>query len=313
MRNRFRDLIIVLATAIVVATLSFEIRKGGGQVAVAAQSAPGRTSDGKPDLGGIWQALNTANWDLQTHAARPALAVMPGPGGEVPAPPVLALGAMGGVPGGVGVVEGEEIPYKPDAVEKKKANLADILSRDPETKCYLPGVPRAIYLPYPFQIVQGTDKIMMIFEYAGANRTIHMDKITPSPVESWMGFSVGHWEGDTLVVDTTSLQEDTWFDRAGNFHSDGLHVVERFTPLTPYHLTYEATIEDPKVFTRPWKISMPLYRHMEKNARLMEYNCVQFVEELMYGHLRKQQLAKRWEEDLGETGGKLAFDVSRQR
>ena len=313
MRNRSRDLIIVLATAIVVATLSFEIRKGGGHVAVAAESAPGRTSDGKPDLGGIWQALNTANWDLQTHAARPALAVMPGPGGEVPAPPVLALGAMGGVPGGVGVVEGEEIPYKPDAVEKKKANFADILSRDPETKCYLPGVPRAIYLPYPFQIVQGTDKIMMIFEYAGANRTIHMDKITPSPVESWMGFSVGHWEGDTLVVDTTSLQEDTWFDRAGNFHSDGLHVVERFTPLTPYHLTYEATIEDPKVFTRPWKISMPLYRHMEKNARLMEYNCVQFVEELMYGHLRKQQLAKRWEEDLGETGGKLAFDVSRQR
>ena len=313
MRNRFRDLIIVLATAIVVATLSFEIRKGGDHFAVAAQSAPGRTSDGKPDLGGIWQALNTANWDLQTHAARPALAVMPGPGGEVPAPPVLALGALGGVPGGVGVVEGEEIPYKPDAVEKKKANFADILSRDPETKCYLPGVPRAIYLPYPFQIVQGTDKIMMIFEYAGANRTIHMDKITPSPVESWMGFSVGHWEGDTLVVDTTSLQEDTWLDRAGNFHSDGLHVVERFTPLTPYHLTYEATIEDPKVFTRPWKISMPLYRHMEKNARLMEYNCVQFVEELMYGHLRKQQLAKRWEEDLGETGGKLVFDVSRQR
>jgi hypothetical protein len=313
MRNRFRDPIIVLATAIVVATLSFEIRKGGGRVAVAAESAPGRTADGKPDLGGIWQALNTANWDLQTHAARPALAVMPGPGGEVPAPPVLALGAMGGVPGGVGVVEGEEIPYKPDAVEKKKANFADILSRDPETKCYLPGVPRASYLPYPFQIVQGTGKIMMIFEYAGANRTIHMDKITPSPVESWMGFSVGHWEGDTLVVDTTSLQEDTWFDRAGNFHSDELHVVERLTPLTPYHLTYEATIEDPKVFTRPWKISMPLYRHMEKNARLMEYNCVQFVEELMYGHLRKQQLAKRWEEDLGETGGKLAFDVSRQR
>ena len=140
-----------------------------------------------------------------------------------------------------------------------------------------------------------------------------MNSREESPADTWMGWSRGHWEKDTLVVDVTSFNDQTWFDRAGNYHSDALHVVERYTPMTRDAITYEATIEDPKVFTRPWKISMPLYRHMEKNARLMEYNCVQFVEELMYGHLRKQQLEKRWEEDLGETGGKLAFDVSRQR
>src|SRR6266704_3156818 len=197
---RVRVTVSAVAIATVTAAVPLGLFKSRSLDAQTPAYRAPRTAEGKPNLNGIWQALNTANWDLQTHAARPALAVMPGPGGDVPAPPVLALGAMGGVPGGVGVVEGEEIPYKPDAVEKKKANFADILSRDPETKCYLPGVPRAIYLPYPFQIVQGTGKIMMIFEYAGANRTIHMDKITPSPVESWMGFSVGHWEGDTLVV-----------------------------------------------------------------------------------------------------------------
>ena len=186
-----------------------------------------------------------------------------------------------------------------------------VLTRDPEVKCFLPGVPRAMYLPYPFQIIQSTTKIMMIFEYAAANRTIHLDKVDSPPVESWMGFSVGRWDRDTLVVDTTGLQEDTWFDRAGNFHSDALHVIERFTPLTPDHLTYDVTIEDPKVFARPWKMSMPLYRRMERNAQIMEYKCVEFVEELMYGHLRKEQLITRWQGDLGATGGRLVIDVTR--
>jgi len=154
-------------------------------------------------------------------------------------------------------------------------------------------------------------KIMMIFEYAAANRTIHLDKVESPPVESWMGFSVGRWDGETLVDDTTGLQEDTWFDRAGNFHSDALHVVERFTPLTPDHLTYDVTIEDPKVFARPWKMSMPLYRRVEPNAQVMEYKCVEFVEELMYGHLRKEQLNRRWQGDLGATGGRLVIDVTR--
>jgi hypothetical protein len=136
--------------------------------------------------------------------------------------------------------------------------------------------------------VQTPKYILMAYEYAGATRTIFMDKVPPDPADSWMGHSVGHWEGDTLVVDVTELNDQTWFDRAGNFHSDALHVVERYTPLTSDALFYEATIEDPKVFSRPWKMSMPLYRRLDKNAQLMEFRCVEFVEELMYGHLRKQ-------------------------
>jgi hypothetical protein len=233
-----------------------------------------RTADGKVDLNGIWQALNTANWDLQDHPARPGL--------------VVELGALGAVPAGLGVVEGNEIPYLPEAAAKRKENFENRLTADPEVKCYLPGVPRATYMPYPFQIVQTPKYILMAYEYAGATRTIYMDSAPPSPDDSWMGRSVAHFEGDTLVVDVTSLDDRTWFDRSGNFHSDALHVVERYTPLTSDALTYEATIEDPKVFSRPWKISMPLYRRLEKNAQLLEFKCVEFVEELMYGHLRKQ-------------------------
>jgi len=233
-----------------------------------------RTAAGKADLNGIWQALNTANWDLQEHAARPGV--------------VVALGAAGAVPAGLSVVEGGEIPYLPAAAAKKKENFENRLTADPEIKCYLPGVPRATYMPYPFQIVQTPKFILMAYEFAGAARTIYMDKAPPNPVDSWMGHSVGHWEGDTLVVDVTRLSEETWFDRAGNFHSDALHVVERYTPLSAGALTYDVTIEDPKVFSRPWKMSMPLYRRLDKNAQLMEFKCVEFVEELMYGHLRKQ-------------------------
>jgi len=232
------------------------------------------TADGKADLNGIWQALNTANWDLQQHAAQPGQ--------------VVALGAIGAVPAGLGVVEGNEIPYLPAAAAKKKENFEKRLTADPEVKCYLPGVPRATYMPYPFQIVQTPDYILMAYEYASATRTIYMDKAPRSPADSWMGHSVGRWQGNTLVVDVTSLNDQTWFDRAGNFHSDALHVVERYTPLGPDALSYEATIDDPNVFSRSWKISMPLYRRLEKNAQLLEFKCIEFVEELMYGHLRKQ-------------------------
>jgi len=256
-----------------------------------------RTPDGKPDLNGVWQALNTANYDIQAHPARPAMALRPAPPrpsppglgratpADLPAPPVLALGAVGGVPAGKGVVEGNEIPYQPWAAARKKENAENWLTRDPEIKCYLPGVPRATYLPYPFQILESTNKILIAYEFAGATRTINMDDAGSSPADTWMGWSQGHWEGDTLVVDVTSFNDQTWFDRAGNFHSEALHVVERYTPVDRYHLTYEATIEDPKVFTRPWKISMPLYRRFEKDAAVLEYKCVEFVEQLLYGKL----------------------------
>ena len=232
-----------------------------------------RTVDGKPDLNGIWQALNKANWDIGTH-------------GPSPGPP--DLGAIGSSPPGIGVVEGDTLPYLPAAAAKKKENFAHRWTADPELKCYLPGVPRATYMPYPFQILQGSKSIMIAYEYAGAVRAINMGKPREAPVDSWMGWSNGHWEGDTLVVDVTSFNDQTWFDRAGDFHSEALHVVERYTPASANVLQYEATIEDPKVFSRPWKMGMPLYRHVEKNAQLMEYKCAEFAEELLYGHLRKQ-------------------------
>jgi hypothetical protein len=271
MRNRLRGAGFTSATAALMIALQLGVIPTAS--GAEAGKAP-RTADGKPKLNGIWQTLNTANWDLQEHAARSG--------------PVVALGAAGAVPAGLSVVEGGEIPYLPAAAAKKKENFENRLTADPEVKCYLPGVPRATYMPYPFQIVQTPQNVLIAYEYAGATRTIYMDKVPPNPVDSWMGHSVGHWEGDTLVVDVTRLNDQTWFDRAGNFHSDALHVVERYTPLSPDALTYDVTIEDPNVFSRPWKMSMPLYRRLDKNAQLMEFKCVEFVEELMYGQLRKQ-------------------------
>ena len=238
------------------------------------QSTVRHLADGKPDLNGIWQAFNEANWDIEAHSAS--------------ASPVLVDGAIGATPPGMGIVEGGSIPYKESALEKKKENYKNRISLDPEVKCYLPGVPRATYIPQPFQILQAGKDIMIAYQYAGAVRNIYMTNPGPAPSDSWMGMSVGRWEGNTLVADVTSQNDRTWFDRAGNYHSDALHVVERYTPIDADHILYEATIEDPNVFTRPWKISMPLYRRVEKNARLMEFKCVEFVEELMYGHLRKQ-------------------------
>ena len=285
---------IGVAAAAVLAVLWMNVRPIAGQT--EPYRAP-RTADGRPDLNGIWQAMNTANYDIQAHPARPAMALLPAaprsgtPGlvratpVELPTPLVRPLGAVGGVPAGEGVVEGNEIPYQPWAVARKKENAERWLERDPEIKCFMPGVPRATYMPYPFQILQGQNKILIAYEFAGTTRTIHMDKVGDSPSSSWMGWSRGRWEGDTLVVEVTDFNDQTWFDRAGNFHSDALHVVERYTPASPYHLTYEVTIEDPNVFTRPWKMSMPLYRRLEPRKQILEYKCTEFVEQLMYGHL----------------------------
>jgi len=264
-----------------------------GMMPLSAQTyrAP-RAPDHKPDLNGIWQALSEANYDIEAHMARSAMQLSPGPFGPVPAKPVLALGAVGAVPPGMGVVEGGEIPYKPEALAIKKQNQQDWANRDPEIKCYLPGVPRATYMPYPFQILQTASALTFVYEYAGAVRNIFLKDPGPAPADSWMGQSVGHWEGETLVVDVTGMNEKTWLDRSGNFHSDKLHVVERYTRVEPNVISYEATIEDPEVFTRPWKIKMALYRRLEKNAQLLDFKCVEFVEELLYGPYRKHPLNK---------------------
>jgi hypothetical protein len=287
MRNRFRGSI---ALAAVGAVLWSAASPTAGQSPAAGRFPPyraPRAADGHPDLNGIWQALGSANWDLLDHEAQA------GPHPEI-------MGAYGAGPAGQSIVEGNQIPYQPWAAAKKKENfakraMADVSDDekwhelgDPEFKCYLPGVPRATYIGLPFQIVQGTSPyILMAYEFTSATRVIRMNFKGEAPTDSWMGWSRGRWEGDTLVVDVTGFNDLTWFDRAGDFHSDALHVVERYTPASPYHLMYEATIEDPKVFTRPWKISLPLYRRMDKNVQLLEYKCVPFTEELLYERFRK--------------------------
>jgi len=260
-------------------------------VSAAAQTAEiPRTQDGKPDMNGIWQALGNAHWDIEPHAARAALQMQAGPVVPVPAKPVLAFGAVGSVPSGVGVVVGGEIPYLPEARAKKIENQENWSERDPEIQCYLPGVPRATYMPFPFQIFQSSSHFFIAYEYAGALRNIYMEDPGPAQVDSWMGQSVGHWEGDTFVAEGSGFNDQTWFDRAGNHHSASMTVVERYTMTSPYHILYEATIEDPETFSRPWMIRMPLYRHVNEDARLGQFKCVEFVEELMYGQLRKNPI-----------------------
>jgi len=248
----------------------------GQRAAAPAARTPNipRMTDGKPNFTGLWQALGTAYWDIRDHSAQNG--------------PYYQLGATGAMPAGQGIVEGGEIPYKPEAAAKQKENFKNRLLLDPEVKCYMPGVPRGTYMPFPFQIIQSQRDIAIAYEYATANRVINMGKAKEAAVDTWMGNSNGRWEGDTLVVDVTGLNGQSWFDRSGNFMSDTVHIVERYSYTDKDHLNYEATIEDPAVFTKAWKISLPLYRRMEKGAQLNEFKCVEFAEELIYGHLRKK-------------------------
>ena len=237
------------------ASLSAAGSAGGGGSAAAAGAYDGpRTPEGQPDLNGIWQTLNSASWDIRPH------------------------NASDGIPAGLGVVDGDEIPYQEWAAERQQQNSANRLQDDPVRKCYLPGVPRITYMPFPFRILQTPDHVVITYEYQHAVRIIYTDGSDhPLPNDFWMGDSRGHWEGDTLVVDTTHFNGLTWFDAAGNFHSNQLHVVERYTPMGPTHIDYEVTIEDPEVFTRPWTMRMPLYRRMEERLQLLDYDCVDFI------------------------------------
>lgn len=250
--------------------------------------------DGKPNLNGVWQVLNTANWNLEPHSAAPN--------------PVAdrLVGAIGAIPAGLGVIDGGEIPYLPEARERLEQHRANLINHDPEAACYLPGIPRATYMPYPFQIIQGNnDDILMAYEYASANRVINMEPVGIPPIDTWMGTSYGEWDGDTLVVTTLALgpglvklpagemvEGVTWLDRAGNYLTNHATVTERFTLMGENHIQYEATIEDPTIYSRPWTIRMPLYRRMEANAQLLEFKCVPFSEQLLYGDLIEGQSAE---------------------
>lgn len=265
--------------AVVAVVLAGLVTIGESPVQTQGGAIPRTSWDKKPNLNGIWQAMSTANWDLEQHEGGPS--------------PVFVTGAWGARPPGLSVVEGGTIPYKPEALAKREENRKNALpgtpgrnlNADPELNCFLPGIPRATYLPHPFQIFQSPNRMWMVYQFSYARREIFMNGKEEAAIDSWMGWSNARWEGDTLVIDVRGFNDQTWFDRAGNYHTDALHVIERYTMLDRDHINYEATIEDPNVFTRPWKISLPLYRRIEPNMQLLQFRCQEYIEEFHYGEL----------------------------
>ena len=296
MRNRFTGAMVAATIAAAAAVVSLSVTPIAGQAPAAqpAAGARGRAATAPaaprparigtaPNINGIYQAINSANWNLEDHAAQDLKQFW-------------QLGAIAAIPAGMSVVEGGTIPYKPEGLKTRDANRKGWPKTDPEAKCYMPGIPRANYIPNQFQIVQGNKDILFVYEFASANRIVHMNSKSESPVDSWMGWANGRWQGDTLIMTNDGFNEHSWFDRAGNHHGNQLKVEERFTPRGeasgagggPTALWYEATMTDPETFTRPWKISMYLYRKLEPNAQLLEFKCVEFSEELLYGDLKKK-------------------------
>jgi hypothetical protein len=262
------------------AAIAIAVSAAGAQ---SRQSRPARVG-GHPNFNGIWQALNTAYWNLESHPAE-ALGV----GRTVSGPPGAfdQLGAIASIPAGQSVVRGGTIPYKPDALARRNDNRSTWPAADPEAKCYMLGVPRVTYHDMPFQIFQGDDDLLMVYPFAATNRVIHMKDQTELPVDSWMGKSMGRWDGDALVITTKWQNGQSWLDRAGNYASSQLTVTERLTPQGPNHLSYEATLDDPQTFTRPWTIEMTLYRIIDPQAQLLEHKCVPFADRLLYQDLLK--------------------------
>jgi hypothetical protein len=280
MHNRSTGIILALALAIAAGILP-------GTLQAKDKKDPDRIA-GHPNVNGIWQVMNSADWNLEAHSAEQLK-------------DFWRLGAFGAMPAGQSVVGGGTIPYKPEALKKREENRAGWPKSDPEAACYLPGIPRATYMPYPFQIVQGSGDILFVYAYASANRLVNMSEVVEPPIDTWMGESNGKWDGDTLVITTTGFNDRTWLDRAGNYHSPAMKVTERFKPIDRNHIDYEATIEDPEVFTKPWTIKMPLYRHIEENAELLDFKCVPFSEKLLYGDLFGYDYSKGEQQD-GKKG-----------
>ena len=296
-----KKLVSIVALAAALGACETTTASSGGMAASADAAAPApaaaawkakRGPDGvHPDLNGVWQVLNTANYNIEAHPAQAALQLRPGPYVPVPDAGVVALGAIGAVPAGIGIVQGDgKIPYTAEALALRDENRAKAVELDPEVKCYLPGIPRANYMDKPFQIFHSDKAVFFAYEYAGAVRNVFLDDPGEAPIDSWMGQSYGKWDGDTFVIEVTGLLPDTWLDRSGNLHGSTTKVVERWTPTSDYTMRYEAEITDEEVYTKPWKIAFNLYKKVGEDAQLQQFKCVEFVEELMYGHLRKNPL-----------------------
>ena len=284
MRNSIIGATVVVAAAVALAAC--QPSDVATQQEPATEPAQPATDEnriaGRPNLKGIWQANNSAYWNLEAHSAE-ALEDF------------WQLGAIGAIQAGQSVVEGDAIPYLPEALEQRDTNRAGWPKSDPVVSCYMPGIPRANYQPFPFEIVQGDGDILFVYSFATANRAVYMDEDShltyeEVPVDQWMGWSNGRWEGDTLVVEVVANDARTWLDRAGNHHSSAMRVTERFTLIGENYMQYEATIDDPNTFSRPWTISMPLYRRVEPDAELLEYKCVPFSEPLLYGEYLKEPI-----------------------
>ena len=215
-----------------------------------------RVAGGKPNLQGIWQAQTRAAFNLEDHIARVDMQA------------------------GQGVVAGGSIPYQNWALARRQENFANRAELDPLNKCFLPGSPRIMAMPWPFQIFQTDEHVAITFEWTQVYRLIYtagQEPLYPG-FEHWMGDSRGHWEGDTLVVEITDLNDRSWMDAAGNFHSLAAVITERYTLQDDNTISYQATIDDPEVFTEPWTIGYPLIRQTEM-VRLLEYQCQAEVEE----------------------------------
>ena len=265
MRHPWHRWLRALATAL---AIGLAVSAAGAQ---SQADRPARIA-GRPNFNGIWQAMNTAYWNLESHSAE-GLNQFP------------QLGAVAAIPAGQSVVRGGTIPYRPEALTRRNDNRAKWPAADPEAKCYMLGVPRVTYHNMPFQIFQGDGDLLMVYPFAAANRVIHMKDQSELPVDSWMGKSMGRWEGDVLVITTKWQNGQSWLDRAGNYASNQLTVTERLTVQGTNHLSYEATLDDPQTFTRPWTIAMPLYRIIDPQAQLLEHKCVPFADRLLYQDL----------------------------
>ena len=217
--------------------------------AVAHADVP-RTADGKPDFSGIWQTLSGADYGLEAHGTRKD------------APP------------GPGLVK-EPIPYQDWALQQRDENFAHRAQRDTANQCFSLGTPRGVYYPEPFQIFQRDRDLTLLFQRGFRTRTIHTNESThpEGPIGFWFGDSRARWEGDTLIVDVADFTDQTWLDAAGNFHSENLQVTERWQFIDENTLQYDATLEDPSVFTKPWDVNVQLHRIREPNFQLIENAC----------------------------------------
>jgi hypothetical protein len=274
MNTQIKMVLAVAVTAVAVSAFWLTQDTPEAQGAAARTDIP-RTPDGKPNFSGIWQSMSAAEWSLEPAEARHG--------------PLSALQAgahLTHLPS-IGYVDGGVIPYKPGMRAQRDENMRNWPAADPATQCKLPGVPRATYQPFPLQIFQAPDATLISYQFAGADRIVYMNKQVEAQVDTWMGINNGSWDGDTLVIDVTGQMPDTWFDRTGHYHSGwDMQVQERYTMIDRNTISYSATMNDPNVFERPWTIRMNLYRHQDANMQLLEFKCVEFVEELIYGHLR---------------------------